>query len=1244
MREKVLSLLLAFAILTGSAGSQGILTGSVSVQGVLTDGACIEGFSDENADTAEKMAQNVVLKKKRQPSKSVTPDEGVKIKPEIVEDDSEIREETAFLPVWFAAQDERYQERKGYFYIYVRKEGEPIERGHWYRINMSVDNLSAQTSQKINWKMTYLGNMPASNKDCVEEWIMKIDKNPTKDYDYFMFDVEKGKAWEATRQDAYGTEPVLSDPAVLTQEQKNQGFPYPERYYMLCGKFHYQVQGYRMYFDKSVFEDMKLMDIEKENKDIQKKDQKLEKDEKPWTGENYFKFAIDTNNVGMTAAGASGQFHHAMYGFFLKPNRYTISFNANSGTGTMKKQNVIYDRKVALHANQYGKTGYQFQGWDTKKVPSSSSTAFRDQEEVKNLTDKHKVTVTLYAQWKPKIYTATLDNQKADLEAGTPKLYQKYETGWYSNKKCTVALREQGKQINQAITIPQKDGYKFLGYYDKKKGGAKMVGSGGKLTEKGISEFKMQKDATWYARWEPQIYNITLDHCLKKPEVAGIDKLYKKYKKGLFLDDVCEQEICLGETIAIPKKEGFVFQGYFNAKADGVALINDIGELTEEGQKRKNQSGNEIWYAQYDYQVKCEDYADIPCDLEKTGTDIREELGVRIAYDNKKREVIAITEQTGCSISLQGQPLGTKVGNFQSTVSVNTFSTATTNAKRTTISLIPREGAAYQLEVTVGNRTICNRKIYYKNGRFRTLVKLGEQKSKTIKRGSSIAGSKWGADSGESHYYPMYCYQECSELKKVSAPTTVYRYFRYIDVNMAYSGNGATEGNNMLEYDVSLENLYQFRENVFEKKLSERKITAGGKRYDCTVNYGFEGWNMKTGMIKQPAEKEAAVALYWEAENKNILSDSTTESAISYLSVKPIAVAGSLLSKSQNRQGQNEEPGEKEVLAAEVSQHASGYINLTANWNAYPTIVVTPGEKLEFYEGEDVSKDDLVSRLTAHDTEDNGGEADRQKPDYQALNQKIRIVKIAYPASKNGTRKASEKVYQNDVPKSFLLDTYYLKLEKGENVDIFVTFAVTDSDNQTTEEVLKVKVKYNHPPKIKCDQPYYYLKEEANRGEITAEALLARAVANDVEDGTLTEKLQLIDFDPLTLKAQTEYKAEFPITYQVTDAYRKTTICTAKVIVWDEMASQAVEDQNYVRFISEEYLWTLEKESIWRETENISYLREVLNNTRPMETWKFAHQDVLAIKEWITEHGEGHWKVGQKANQEFLNKFSYCRR
>lgn len=258
------------------------------------------------------------------------------------------------------------------------------------------------------------------------------------------------------------------------------------------------------------------------------------------------------------------------------------------------------------------------------------------------------------------------------------------------------------------------------------------------------------------------------------------------------------------------------------------------------------------------------------------------------------------------------------------------------------------------------------------------------------------------------------------------------------------------------------------------------------------------------------------------------------------------------------------------------------------------------------------------------------------------LNDKLRIVKISYPESRNHSQTAYEKVYEEDVPPDFLLDTYYLKLEENESVEALVTFAVTDSAGNTTNEQIPVKVKYNHYPRISSEDVFYYLKEEANQGKITAEELIGRALAEDEEDGDITGKLELKDFVPQELMLQIESKAEFPVTYQVTDAYRKTSYKTVKVVVWDEDAAIAELPQYYVRYISRKYLDTLEENSVWREPENMAYLKNVLENEKPMETWKYTHEDILAVQKWITEGGK--WKIGQAANQAFLVKFAYCRK
>ncbi|EOT24206.1 hypothetical protein C805_02418 [Eubacterium sp. 14-2] len=999
----------------------------------------------------------------------------------------------------YYAQQQDYRKKDGYFYIFLRKEGDKVEKGRWYRINMSMKSLSSYKSQNISWSLLYLKKQKGDISG-IDNWEWTSD-TVIKLHDPFSFDVETGKKWEKTGQNGAGASPILGSAGVPDHDN---GY-----YFKLCGKFLFGYRGYQIRFDDSIYEDMAGFDIEEENKRIQKPDDKLKEGEASWTGDGYFKFAIDTNNTGITNYGASGEFHNSVFGFKMVPNQYTVKYHANGGTGTMEDQSAVYDKAFTLKDNQFTRPGYTFMGWGLQTF----GRYYQSGQSVKNLTEIQHGAVTLYAQWMPNVYRVNLDRCLDTPEtAGTDAIYEKYEHGWYLNRECTGILKEGDQTGN--IVIPQKTGYVFQGYDDAPVGGTQMITAEGKLTEAGIADYRQLGDTTWYASY----------NCL----------------------------------------------------------------------------------------VSCEDYGDIPCDFEKTAGDSREYTGVLLSFDRERRQVTARNGKPGTAVSLIGLPAGTKIGQFESVISGSSASASFGAAQTAELSIVPQEGAAYQLQVAEQGNIQFQRAVYFKNGRFRTLVKLGEKGKKEAARGSEISGAAWGT---EDSAYSLYRYTGCTSLKNVQRPGIVYRYFRYRDINMAYSGNGATSGTNKIEYGISMEDLYQFRKNEFVREENQRKFTQDGKPYDCQVKYSFEGWNLPQSRTYQEHQQDFAAYIYREAEEVHGVSDKPLEPAATYQPVEPVLTAG-------NRQAASESP----------------YVNFRAEWNAFPTIVVTPGSSLEFYEGEDVKKEDLTACLTAHDEEDNGKENQPYLPD---LNDKIRIVEIMYPKSENGSQEAYEKVYDNDVPEDFLLDTYYLKLEQDENVTVRIRFAVTDRNGNTTEEEFPVKIKYNNYPEIHSEEILYYLKEEANRGEITSDALAGRASAEDVEDGNLTGKLQLKDFDAQILKMQTEARAEFDLTYQVTDAYKKTTYRTVKLRVMDEDALVAELPRYYVRYISDKYLDTLEINSAWREPENYVYLREILRNETPVEIWKFTHEDVQDVQEWITENGS--WKFGQEANQEFQTRFSRCR-
>lgn len=76
----------------------------------------------------------------------------------------------------------------------------------------------------------------------------------------------------------------------------------------------------------------------------------------------------------------------------LNNKLYTVTFNANDGSGTMKDQVFISGVSQRLNANQFIRPNYLFKGWSTNA--SGTSIQYRDEEMISIESD-----MTLYAIW-----------------------------------------------------------------------------------------------------------------------------------------------------------------------------------------------------------------------------------------------------------------------------------------------------------------------------------------------------------------------------------------------------------------------------------------------------------------------------------------------------------------------------------------------------------------------------------------------------------------------------------------------------------------------------------------------------------------------------------------------------------------------------------------------------------------------------------------------------------------------------
>ena len=74
-------------------------------------------------------------------------------------------------------------------------------------------------------------------------------------------------------------------------------------------------------------------------------------------------------------------------------NTITVSFKANGGSGTMNDQTMNSGEKTKLSSNKFTRTGYTFNGWNTKSDGKGTSYS-------NNASASFNSDTTLYAQWK----------------------------------------------------------------------------------------------------------------------------------------------------------------------------------------------------------------------------------------------------------------------------------------------------------------------------------------------------------------------------------------------------------------------------------------------------------------------------------------------------------------------------------------------------------------------------------------------------------------------------------------------------------------------------------------------------------------------------------------------------------------------------------------------------------------------------------------------------------------------------
>ena len=214
-----------------------------------------------------------------------------------------------------------------------------------------------------------------------------------------------------------------------------------------------------------------------------------------------------------------------------KPITYTVTFNANGGSGAPASQTKTHGVTLTLSTTTPSRTGYTFQGWAT----SASATSAAYQPGGSFTTNAN---TTLYAVWKPITYTITYN---ANGGSGAP-----------SNQTKT-----HGVTLTLSSTLPTRSGYAFQGWATSSTATSAAYQAGGSFTT--------NANTTLYAVWTQNTYTVSYN------ANGGSGAPSSQIKYG---------GTALTLTTSLPTRMGYTFLGWSTSASATSAAYLPGGSFT----------------------------------------------------------------------------------------------------------------------------------------------------------------------------------------------------------------------------------------------------------------------------------------------------------------------------------------------------------------------------------------------------------------------------------------------------------------------------------------------------------------------------------------------------------------------------------------------------------------------------------------------------------------------------------------
>ena len=253
-----------------------------------------------------------------------------------------------------------------------------------------------------------------------------------------------------------------------------------------------------------------------------------------WTGTG---LSSATKTVTVTKGSTGNRSYTANW----SANKYTVSYNANGGSGSMSQDTATFGESYTAKANSFSRTGYTFAGWNESADGKGSDwTSWIGKPWTWNYTKS----ITLYAQWTKNTYSISYNLNGGNL----------------SGQKTSYDV------TTEAFTLPTptRNGYSFTGW----------TGTGLSSATKSVTVAKGSSgNRSYTANWSANGYMVSFNY--NKPTTDGTVGNAGTTSKAVTFDSAYG-------TLPAPTLNGYAFAGWYTAATNGTK-VSDTTKYTTAG-------------------------------------------------------------------------------------------------------------------------------------------------------------------------------------------------------------------------------------------------------------------------------------------------------------------------------------------------------------------------------------------------------------------------------------------------------------------------------------------------------------------------------------------------------------------------------------------------------------------------------------------------------------------------------------